>query len=85
MSIWRHGNGKSACASLWVRLLGGGSCCSGPFGRLRVKPGAISLFPFPSHSTVVSGTVVSTKGLLPSVWSFGEVFGGWCADKRAVS
>ena len=42
-------------------------------------------FPFPSNPTVVSGAIVSTKGLLPPVWSFGKVFRGWCPDKLAVS
>ena len=58
---------------------------SGTFDRLLVKSGAISPFPFPSNSTVVSGAVVSVKGLLPPVWSFGELFGGSCAHKLAVS
>ena len=54
-------------------------------GGCSLDPGAISPFSFPSNSTVVSGAAVSTKGLLPPVWSFGEVFQGWCADKLAVS
>ena len=70
----------------WVRLLGGGSFSSALLVscRLNLEP-CISPFLFPSNSTVVSGAVVSTTGLLPPVWSFEEVFRGWSADKLAFS
>lgn len=55
------------------------------FWRLRIKPWVISPFPFLSNLTVVSGAVVSTKGSVSPVCSFGEVFWGWWADKLVIS